>query len=113
VPAQPQGSRGVYLKMMDRQAWAFALVSAAAQMTLKDGIVERVRLVLGGVATVPWRIQAAEDLLTGRAFTPEAAAEVAARAVADATPLAHNAYKMPMARELARRALLAAAALTP
>src|SRR6185437_3700768 len=36
VPAQPQGSRGVYLKAMDRQAWAFALTSAAAQLTLKD-----------------------------------------------------------------------------
>jgi xanthine dehydrogenase YagS FAD-binding subunit len=113
VPAQPQGSRGAYLKVMDRQAWAFALVSAAAQMMLKGGIVERVRLVLGGVANVPLRIQAAEELLEGRAITPEAAAEVGARAVAGATPLAHNAFKVPMARELARRALLAAADLTP
>ncbi len=112
VPAQLQGSRGVYLKMMDRQAWAFALVSAAAQMTLKDGIVERVRLALGGVANVPWRMHVAEALLEGHAFTPEAAAEVATQAVADATPLAHNTYKVPLARELARRALLAAAGQT-
>ncbi len=113
IPAQLQGARGVYLKMMDRQAWAFALVSAAAQLSLKDGVVERARLVLGGVANVPWRVPAAEEALVGRPLTPETVAEAAARAVAGATPLAHNAYKVTMARELARRALLAAGGLTP
>jgi xanthine dehydrogenase YagS FAD-binding subunit len=113
VPAQPRGSRGAYLKVMDRQAWAFALASAAAQLTLTDGRVERVRLVLGGVANVPWRVRGAEELLEGRLLTPQAVAEVAEHAVAGATPLAHNTYKVPLARELARRALLAAGNLTP
>jgi len=111
VPAQPAHARGVYLKAMDRRAWAFALVSAAAQITVTDGRVERARLVLGGVANVPWHVRAAEERLPGKPLTPELAAEVAERAIAGATPLAHNRYKLPLARELARRALLSAAGM--
>ncbi len=113
VPPQPEGARGAYLKAMDRHAWAFALTSAAAQLTLRDGVVERVRLVLGAVANVPYRATAAEDLLTGQRLTPELAARAAEAAVAGAAPLAHNGYKLPQARELARRALLQAAGMLP
>ena len=111
VPAQPDGANGVYLKAMDRHGWAFALSSAAAQLVVRDGKVERARLVLGGVANVPWRVRDAETLLEGQTLTPELAAQAAERAVAGAHPLAHNAYKVPMARELARRALLQAAGM--
>lgn len=108
VPPQPEGARGVYLKAMDRQAWAFALVSAAAQVAIRDGRVERARVVLGSVASVPWRVPAAEALLEGQPLTPERASEAAARLVEGASPLAHNAYKVRLARELARRAILSA-----
>ena len=111
VPAQPDGARGVYLKAMDRHAWAFALTSAAAQLALRDGAVEHVRLVLGGVATIPWRARAAEDILAGQRLTPDLAAQAAEAAVTSAVPLAHNRYKVPQVRELARRALLSAAGL--
>lgn len=107
VPAQPSGSRGTYLKAMDRAAWAFALVSAAAQVAISNGRVERAALVLGGVANGPWRVTAADDL-RGQELTSERAAAVAASAVEGATPLPHNAFKVPLARELARRALLSA-----
>ncbi|HEX6819470.1 MAG TPA: xanthine dehydrogenase family protein subunit M [Ktedonobacterales bacterium] len=110
VPMQPQGARGVYLKAMDRAAWAFALVSAAAQVAIRDGRVERAALVLGGVANGPWRVAAA-DQLRGQELTAERAAAVAAAAVEGATPLPHNAFKVPLARELARRALLSAAGM--
>jgi xanthine dehydrogenase YagS FAD-binding subunit len=111
IPAQPAGARGVYLKLMDRQAWAYALVSAAAQMTLVDGRVARARLALGGVANAPRRAQATEALLEGQSLTPELAALAAERAVEGAQPLAHNGYKVQMARELARRAILEAAGM--
>jgi xanthine dehydrogenase YagS FAD-binding subunit len=110
VPAQPQHARGVYLKAMDRATWAFALVSAAAQVAIADGRVERARLVLGGVANTPWRVAAADDL-AGEALTPERAAQVASRTVEGATALPHNQFKVPLARELARRALLSAAGM--
>lgn len=111
APAQPDGARGAYLKLMDRQAWAYALVSAAAQLTLRDGRVERARLILGGVANTPRRLHAVEAAIAGQTLTPELAASAAERAVDGAKPLAHNAYKLQMARELTRRAILQAAGL--
>jgi xanthine dehydrogenase YagS FAD-binding subunit len=113
IPAQSENARGVYLKAMDRRAWAFALVSAAAQLTIEDGKVTQARLVLGGVANVPWRVTDAETLLQGQPLTPELAAKAAELAVQGATPLTHNRYKAPMARELARRAVLMAAGMWP
>lgn len=106
VPPQPEGARGAYLKAMERAAWSFALASAAAQLSLREGVVEHARLVLGGVANIPWRVRAAEEALTGQTLTPELAATAAERALSGAAPLVHNGYKVPLARELLRRAIL-------
>ena len=111
APAQPAGSRGVYKKAMDRHAWAFALTSVAAQIAIENGTVSHARLVLGGVANTPWRAQAAESLLVGKSLTPELARQAADLCVEGATPLAHNGFKVQLARELARRALLEAAGM--
>jgi xanthine dehydrogenase YagS FAD-binding subunit len=108
VPAQPDRAGGAYIKTMDRRAWAFALVSAAVQVALRDGRVEQVRLVLGGVANVPWRVRDVETLLQGQELTPELALRAAEAALRASLPLSHNGYKVPMAREVARRALLLA-----
>ncbi len=112
VPAQPVGATGAYLKLMERQAWAYALVSAAAQLTLRDGVVERARVVLGAVANTPRRLRAVEAAIEGQPLTPEIAASAAEQAIEGATPLAHNAYKLQMARELTRRAILQAAGMS-
>lgn len=111
VPAQPKGARGTYIKVMERAAWGFALASAAAQLSQREGRIERARLVLGGVAPVPWRVREAEALLEGQPLTPELATQAAERLVAGAVPLSYNAYKVPLAREVARRALLQAAGM--
>ncbi|MGH2487881.1 MAG: FAD binding domain-containing protein [Ktedonobacterales bacterium] len=111
VPPQPAEARGVYKKAMDRHAWAFALVSVAAQVAVVDGAVRQARIVLGGVANTPWRVVTAEEALTGKPLTPALAAEAAELAVSGATPLVENGYKVTLARELVRRALLEAAAL--
>ncbi|HEY7340609.1 MAG TPA: xanthine dehydrogenase family protein subunit M [Ktedonobacterales bacterium] len=113
IPAQSQNAHGVYLKAMDRRAWAFALVSAAAQLILDSGVVTSARLVLGGVANVPWRVTDAEALLEGQPLTPALAAQAADLAIQGASPLAHNRYKVQLARELARRAILMAANMWP
>ena len=105
IPAPVAGTRSTYLKAMDRKVWAFALVGVAAAVRVEDGRIATARLVLSGVANVPWRIEAAERALVGAA--PDAAifARAADAALADAAPLAHNAYKMPLARALIERAL--------
>ncbi|HEX9036791.1 MAG TPA: FAD binding domain-containing protein [Ktedonobacterales bacterium] len=111
IPPQPQGARAMYLKMMDRRAWAYALTSAAAQLALTDGVVTHARVVLGAVANIPYRAKAVEAHLTGKPFTPELAKEAAALAIQDARPLTHNEYKVTLAQELTRRALLLAAGM--
>lgn len=111
IPPQPAGARGVYLKMMDRHAWAYALVSAAAQLALHNGVISHARIVLGAVANTPYRLEAVEALITGQPLTADLASAAADLAIANATPLAHNQYKVSLARELTRRAILLAAGM--
>ncbi len=111
IPAQPDGARGAYLKMMERHAWAYALVSAAVQLAIQDNAVTRARVILGGVANIPYRVEAVEAYITGQALTTELAGAAADLAIVGATPLARNQYKVSLARELVRRAVLLAAGM--
>ena len=105
VPEAALARRGTYLKAMDRKAWSFALVSVAAAAKFERGLARDVRLILGGVAPVPWRVIAAEKGLEGSALDDAACADAADRLLAGATPLRDNGYKVTLARELVRRAL--------
>jgi xanthine dehydrogenase YagS FAD-binding subunit len=105
LPPLPQGSHGTYLKAMDRKVWAFALIGVAAVLRMEGRRIEEARLVLSGVASIPWRAEAAEQVLIGAEASDEMFARAAGAALADATPLQHNAYKLPLARSLIRRAL--------
>jgi xanthine dehydrogenase YagS FAD-binding subunit len=105
VPVPAKGARSTYLKAMDRKVWAFALVGVAAMLRLDGREVAEARIVLSGVAPIPWRTQAAERELTGRDLTPERIACAAERALEGARPLEHNGYKVPLAENLVRRAL--------
>jgi xanthine dehydrogenase YagS FAD-binding subunit len=90
---------------MDRKVWAFALAGAAAVVVVDEGVITDARIVLSGVATVPWRARAAEQALIGAKAGPEAFAQAAEIAATDAVPLAHNGYKMPLVTAMVRRAL--------
>ncbi len=105
LPAQLENRRSTYLKAMDRKVWSFALVGVAAVAEVSDGRVDDVRIVLGGVAPIPWRVEAAEALLRGETITDERLDQAAEAAVANAQPLQNNGYKVPLARQLVRRAL--------
>jgi xanthine dehydrogenase YagS FAD-binding subunit len=105
IPESALQRRGTYLKAMDRKAWSFALVSVAATAKVKDGRAQDVRVVLGGVAPVPWRVPAAEKVLEGTALDDNACLAAADLLLADAQPLRDNGYKVTLARELVRRAL--------
>lgn len=102
-PLAPAGS--YYLKLRDRASYEFALASAAAQLSLDGEMIGEARVALGGVGTKPWRCPDAEAALVGQPAqiaTFERAAEIALR---DATPLEHNAFKIPLARQSIVRAL--------
>lgn len=107
LPPLPAGTRSTYLKAMDRKVWAFALVAVAATLRVTGGRIDDARLVLGGVAPIPWRARAAEHALIGSEAGAAAFARAAEAAFADAEPLRHNAYKVPLAKALVRRALTA------
>jgi xanthine dehydrogenase YagS FAD-binding subunit len=108
-PAAQQSTRSVYHKVMDREAWTHAVVSAAIVLDMDRDVCRSARIVLGGVAPVPWRVPDAERLLTGQRVTPELTAKVADAAVAGANPLAKNKYKVPLTRETVRRSVLSLA----
>ncbi|MBI3967590.1 MAG: FAD binding domain-containing protein [Chloroflexi bacterium] len=105
LPRPPDGTRSTYLKAMDRKVWAFALVGVAAVARVAGGRIEDARLVLGGVAPIPWRVQAAERELVGAKPSTDLFGRAAEVALKDAQPLRHNAYKLSLTKALIRRAL--------
>jgi xanthine dehydrogenase YagS FAD-binding subunit len=106
VPAtSPGGTRSTYHKIMDREAWTHAVVSAAVVLQMNKDTCSRAQIVLGGVAPIPWRVPEAEALLVGKRITPEHAARAGEAAVAGARALAKNAYKIPLTQTLVRRAI--------
>lgn len=102
LPAAGFASHHAYLKIRDRSSYAFALVSVAAALDLDGGNIRTARLALGGVAHKPWRDEAAEALLVGQPPSRAAFLAVADHVLRDARGLAHNAFKI----ELARRAIV-------
>jgi xanthine dehydrogenase YagS FAD-binding subunit len=106
VPASALAARSTYLKFKERESLDFALASVAAAVRLTPNrTVRDVRIVLGGVAPIPWRVPAAEKFLAGKELKPDVLAEAAKLALAEAQPLEKNAYKVPLAQTLVRRAL--------
>jgi xanthine dehydrogenase YagS FAD-binding subunit len=106
LPAPLPGLRSLYRKVRARGAWDFALAGLALALRREGGRVARARLVLSGVAPIPWRARDAEAWLAGRPLgtgTAEAAGELAARG---AEPLEQNAYKIDLVRGLVEGTLL-------
>jgi xanthine dehydrogenase YagS FAD-binding subunit len=101
-----RGTRSLYLKFKEKESFDFALVSVAAALTMDGATCTAARLVLGGVAPIPWRAREAEKAVTGRTIDASAAAIAAEAALQGAEPLAHNGYKVPLGKGLVRRALL-------
>jgi xanthine dehydrogenase YagS FAD-binding subunit len=99
-----------YLKIRDRASYTFALVSVAAGLELRDGVIRRGRVALGGVAHKPWRTAEAEKMLSGEKPDRAVFQRVAEALVSGAQPREHNAFKVELARRAVVRALSAAAA---
>ena len=106
LPAPVPGTRSTYHKVMDREAWTHAVVSAAVVLEVDHDVCRSARIVLGGVAPIPWRVPEAERLLAGQRITPELAAQVGETALAGATPLRKNAYKVPLTKAVVRRTVV-------
>ena len=105
VPKLSEGAVSTYLKAMDRKVWAFALVGLAAVLKIEGSKISDARLTLSGVANIPWRLSKADEELVGKEPSKELFAKVAETALANAAPLEQNAYKVPLAKRLIKRAL--------
>src|SRR3954468_17196376 len=105
LPAPRTGVRSTYHKVLDREAWTHAVVSAAVALEMDGETCRGARVVLGGVAPIPWRLPEVEKLLTGQRVTPELATKAGEAAIAGARPLAKNGYKVPMTRAMVARTL--------
>jgi xanthine dehydrogenase YagS FAD-binding subunit len=108
----PPGQRSATYEVRFKQSHDWPLAIAAVNLTMDGAVVRSARIVMGAVAPVPWRVQAAERLLTGKTITEAVAVDVATAAVAGAKPLSGNAYKIQIAKTAVKRALLRAAGLT-
>ncbi len=107
LPAAKSGTRGTYHKVLDREAWTHAVVSVAAVMEMDGQVCKTARVVLGGVAPIPWRVPKVEAMLAGQRITPELAAQAGAAAVEGARPLAKNQYKIPLTQAVVKQTLVA------
>ncbi|MEO8689366.1 MAG: xanthine dehydrogenase family protein subunit M [Solirubrobacteraceae bacterium] len=92
--------RSAYRKVRERASYSFAIVSVAAAVSLRDGVIDECRIALGGVAHVPWRATEAEAALKGAAASEQSFTAAAGAELAHAQPLRDNAYKVPLTRNV-------------
>jgi xanthine dehydrogenase YagS FAD-binding subunit len=108
VPASVLGKASTYLKIRDRESYAFALTSAAVALWMDGKRVREARIALGGVATVPWRAREAEQSLIGRTLDDAAARDAGRLAFAGAQTRPQNAFRVPLGINTVAQALLIA-----
>ena len=113
LPAEGLSDHYTYLKIRDRQSYAFALVSVAVTMRMEGGLIKEARVALGGVAPKPWRVVATETLLQGQHPSDEVFFTFADALIEGAVGHGGNDFKIPLARRAIVRACHQAADGTP
>lgn len=107
------GARSATYEVRKRQGLDWPLAAASVSLRMKGNTVESASIALGHVAPTPWRCPEAQQVLTNKVITEEVALQTGDAAVMKATPLSRNAYKVQLARVAVKRAVLAAAGMTP
>jgi xanthine dehydrogenase YagS FAD-binding subunit len=105
IPGDWAGSQFYFEKVRDRQVWDFALVSVASAMVTSGTTIQNMRLVVNGVAARPLRLTEVEILVKGKPRTEATAKLAGDLAISGAQPLRFNAYKVPLMRNLVKRAI--------
>jgi xanthine dehydrogenase YagS FAD-binding subunit len=100
LPPPAQGLRSRYRKVRARRAWDFAVAGCALALAMDGDTVRDCRVVLSAAAPIPWRARQAEGALRGQVLDDPTIRRAARAAVADATPMSGNAYKLPLFRGL-------------
>jgi xanthine dehydrogenase YagS FAD-binding subunit len=92
-------------KVRDRPVWNFPLVNVASAKVVSGGAIQRIRIVLNGVAPHPWHLKQVEDAITGKPANEDTANMAGNMAIQGAVPLRFNAYKLPLMRNLVKRSI--------
>jgi xanthine dehydrogenase YagS FAD-binding subunit len=103
------GTKNATYEVRQKEALDWPLATASVALKMKGSSIASARVVLGAVAPTPWAASQADQVLAGKSLTPALAEEAAKAAVANATPLSQNAYKVQLARVAVKRALMQAA----
>jgi xanthine dehydrogenase YagS FAD-binding subunit len=109
IPSSKFAARSAYVKLRDRASYEFALASAGAALELQGNKIHAARLVLGGVATKPWRSTEAEHILTGATADEKTFHAAAEAAMKSAKAHKYNGFKIELAKRAITRALSSAA----
>jgi xanthine dehydrogenase YagS FAD-binding subunit len=105
IPSTWAGSHFYFEKIRDRQVWDFPLVNIASAAKFTDGNIESIRIVVNGVAAHPVRLKAVEAAVQGKPRNEETARAAGEMAIQGAQPLRYNGYKVPLMRNLVKRAI--------
>ena len=105
LPGTWAGAHFYFEKVADRNVWDFPLVNVASAAVMSGDTVTRMRIAVNGVAPTPLRLPAVENAVRGRRRDEATAAAAGELAIAGAVPLHHNAYKVPLLRNLVKRAV--------
>jgi xanthine dehydrogenase YagS FAD-binding subunit len=106
VPPPKKGAKSSYFKLKERGTWDFAVVSVAVNGIISGGAFKDIRIVMGGVAPIPWRLDKAEKLIKGKTLTEKIARNSVRAAMADAKPLAENDYKIELAEVIVTNTIM-------
>ena len=112
VPGTWAGAQFYFEKVRDRQVWDFPLVNVASAMKASGGTIQQLRIAVGAVAATPVRLTAVEAAVAGKPRNEETADMAGRLAVEGAQPLRYNGYKVPLMRNLVKRAIRGQAAAT-
>ena len=110
LPA-PGGVKSGHYEVRYKASHDWPIAFATVLLGMSGSTVQSARIVMGAVAPVPWRSQAAEKALAGKPITAETAAAAAEAALVGAEPLSRNEYKVQVAKTAVERAILQAAGL--
>jgi xanthine dehydrogenase YagS FAD-binding subunit len=105
IPSTWAGTQFYFEKVRDRNVWDFPLVNIASAIRMSGNTIQQARLVVGAVAARPYRLPQVEAAIAGKPSTEETAAMAGQMAVIGATALRHNGYKIPLMRNLVKRAI--------
>jgi xanthine dehydrogenase YagS FAD-binding subunit len=105
IPATWAGAEFYFEKIRERQVWDFPLVNIAAALKVSNGTIGESRVVVNAVAAHPMRLTAVENAIAGKPRNEETATMAGDLAAQGARPLAHNGYKIPLVKNLVRRAI--------